>query len=80
MEQLFYHQLIRYLANRQLLQAVESVGKETEERQQAQKVQSVQFQISLAVGASEKLYDGAKIYAEVAGFGSSAGASAPLSS
>jgi len=47
----------RFRANRQLLRAVESASKETEERQQAQKIQSVQFQISLAVGASEKLYD-----------------------
>ena len=47
----------RFRANRQLLQAIESVGKETEERQQAQNVQSVQVQISLAVGACEKLYD-----------------------
>ncbi len=47
----------RFRANRQLVQAIESVSKETEERQQAQKVQAVQFQISLAVGASEKLYD-----------------------
>ena len=47
----------RFRANRRLLRAIESVGRETEERQQAQKIQSVQFQISLAVGASEKLYD-----------------------
>jgi PAS domain S-box-containing protein len=47
----------RFRTNRRLLRAFDSVSKETGERQQAQKVKSVQFQISQAVGASEKLYD-----------------------
>jgi two-component system cell cycle sensor histidine kinase/response regulator CckA len=47
----------RFKSHRRLLRAIRTVGKETEERQQAQEVQAVQFRISLAVGASEKLYD-----------------------
>jgi PAS domain S-box-containing protein len=47
----------RFKANRQLVQAISSVSKETEDRRQAEVVQSVQFRISQAVGDSDRLYD-----------------------